>query len=144
MLLKLAVRAEKMSEDLSQLMKDKAMKATLEKLMKTIVEQRDEMIMLRSMNQRMEQLSIDVNEYTIQMLDQPTPESHHTDISIDGYNDAHSNMSTNGHINFVKDVVDEEIEDSHSYISIDGYVDDAQCEYKVLSIDDDMSTNDIF
>jgi len=41
--------------------------------MKTIVEQRDEMIMLRSMNQRMEQLSTDVNEYTIQMLDQPTP-----------------------------------------------------------------------
>jgi len=54
-------------------MKDKAMEATLEKLMKTIVEQRDEMIMLRSMNQRMEQLSTDVNEYTIQMLDQPTP-----------------------------------------------------------------------
>jgi len=77
MLLKLAIRAEQMSEDLSQLMKDKAMEATLEKLMKTIVEQRDEMIMLRSMNQRMEQLSTDVNEYTIQMLDQPTPESHH-------------------------------------------------------------------
>jgi len=73
MLLKLAIRAEQMSEDLSQLIKDKAMEATLEKLMKTIVEQRDEMIMLRSMNQRMEQLSTDVNEYTIQMLDQPTP-----------------------------------------------------------------------
>ena len=69
MLLKLAVRAEKMSEDLSQLMKDKAMKATLEKLMKTIVEQRDEMIMLRSMNQRMGQLSTKVREYTIEMLD---------------------------------------------------------------------------
>ena len=67
MLLKLAIRAEQMLEDLSQLMKDKAMEATLEKLMKTIVEQRDEMIMLRSMNQRMEQLSIDVNEYTIQI-----------------------------------------------------------------------------
>jgi len=64
-------------------MKDKAMKATLEKLMKTIVEQKDEMIMLRSMNQKMEQLSTDVNEYTIQMLDQPTSESHHTNISID-------------------------------------------------------------
>ncbi|QCD96184.1 ent-kaurene synthase [Vigna unguiculata] len=96
MLLKLAIRAQQMSEDLSQLMKDKAMEATLEKLMKTIVEQRDEMIMLRSMNQRMEQLSTDVNEYTIQMLDQPTPESHHTDISTDRYNDAHSNMSTDG------------------------------------------------
>jgi len=133
-----------MSEDLSQLMKDKPMEATLEKLMKTIVEQRDEMIMLRSMNQRMEQLSTDVNENTIQMLDQPTSESHHTDISTDRYNDAHSNMSTDGHINFAKDVADEEIEDSHTYISTDGYVDDAQCEYKVLSIDDDMSINDLF
>jgi len=144
MLLKLAIRAEQMSEDLSQLMKDKAMEATLEKLMKTIVEQRDEMIMLRSMNQRMEQLSTDVNEYTIQMLDQPTPESHHTDISTNRYNDAHSNMSTDGHINFAKNVADEEIEDSHTYISTNGYVDDAQCEYKVLSIDDDMSIDDLF
>jgi len=50
MLLKLTIRAEQMLEDLNQLMKDKAMEATLEKLMKTIVEQRDEMIMLRSMN----------------------------------------------------------------------------------------------
>ena len=39
MLLKLAVGAEQMSEDLSQLMKDKVMEATLEKLMKTIVDQ---------------------------------------------------------------------------------------------------------
>ncbi|QCD96582.1 hypothetical protein DEO72_LG6g1288 [Vigna unguiculata] len=122
MLLKLAIRAEQMSEDLSQLMKDKAMEATLEKLMKTIVEQMDEMIMLRSMSQRMEQLSTDVNKY----------------------NDAHSNMSTDGHINFAKDVADEEIEDSHTYISTDGYVDDAQCKYKVLSIDDDMSIDDLF
>jgi len=93
-----------MSEDLSQLMKDKVMKATLEKLMKTIVEQRDEMIMLRSMNQRMEQLSTNVNEYTIQMLDQPTPESHHGDISTDRYSDAHSNMSTDGHIKDVAEI----------------------------------------
>jgi len=42
MLLRLAITAEEMLEDLSQLMKDKAMKATLEKHMKTIVEQRDE------------------------------------------------------------------------------------------------------
>ncbi|QCE03664.1 hypothetical protein DEO72_LG8g1689 [Vigna unguiculata] len=144
MLLKLAIRAEQMLEDLSQLMKDKAIEATLEKLMKTIIEQRDEMIILRSMNQRMEQLSTDVNEYTIQMLNQPTPESHQTDISTNRYNDACSNMSTNGHINFGKDVADEEIEDSHTYISTNGYVDDAQCEYKVLSIDDDMSINDLF
>jgi len=133
-----------MLEDLSQLMKDKAIEATLEKLMKTIVEQRDEMIILRSMNQRMEQLSTDVNEYTIQMLDQPTPESPHIDISTDRYNDAHNNMSTDGHINFAKDVADKEIEDSHTYISTDGYVDDAQCEYKVLSIDDNMSIDDLF
>ena len=92
----------------------------------------------------MEQLSTDVNEYTIQMLDQPTPESHHTDISTDRYNDAHSNMSTDGHINFGKDVADEETEDSQTYISIDGYVDDAQWEYKVLCIDNDMSINDLF
>jgi len=102
------------------------------------------MIMLRSMNQRMEQLSTDVNEYTIQMLDQPTPESHHTDISADRYNDAHSNMSTDEHVNFAKDVGDEEIEDSHTYISTDGYVDDARCEYKVLFVDDVMSIDDLF
>jgi len=144
MLLKLAIRAEQMSKDLSQLLKDKAMEATLEKLMKTIVEQMDEMIMLRSMNQRMEQLSTNVNEYTIQMLDQPTPESHHTDISTNRYNDSHSNMSTDGHVNFAKDVADEEIEDSHTYISTDGYVDNAQCEYKVLSIDYDTSIDDLF
>jgi len=83
-------------------MKDKVMEATLEKLMKTIIKQRDEMIMLRSMNQRMEQLSTNVNEYTIPMLDQQTSESHHTDISTDKYNDGHSNMSTDGHINFTK------------------------------------------
>ena len=45
-------------------------------------------------------------------------------------------MSTNGHINFAKDVVDEEIKDSHINISTDGYVDDAQCEYKVVHLDD--------
>jgi len=56
-------------------------------------------------------------------------------------------MSTDGHINFTKDVVefvDEEIEDSHTNISIDGYVDGAQCEYKFLSINDDIGTNDLF
>jgi len=72
MLLKLAIRAEQMSEDLSQLMKEKSMEATLEKLMKLIVEQRHERIMLKNMNQRMKQLSTDVNKYTIQMLDPQT------------------------------------------------------------------------
>ncbi|QCD99504.1 hypothetical protein DEO72_LG7g786 [Vigna unguiculata] len=53
-------------------------------------------------------------------------------------------MSTDGHINFAKDVADEEIEDSHTYISTDGYVDNAQYEYNFLSVNDDMSTNDLF
>ena len=85
-----------------------------------------------------------MNEYTIQMLDQPTPESHHPDISADRYNDAHSNMSTDEHVNFAKDFTDLEIEDSHTYISTYGYVDDARCEYKVLSINDVMSIDDLF
>ena len=49
-----------------------------------------------------------------------------------------------GHINFAKNVADEEIEDSHTYISTDGYVDNAQYEYKFLFVNDDMSTNDLF
>ena len=47
-------------------------------------------------------------------------------------------------INFAKNVVDEEIEDSHTYISTDGYVDNAQYEYKFLFVNDDISTNDLF
>jgi len=46
-------------------------------------------------------------------------------------------------INFNKDVANEEIEYSHTDIYIDGY-NVAQCEYKVLFINDDMSTNDVF
>ena len=64
-----------MSNELSQLMNEKVREPTLKIFMKTIVEQRAEIMnMLGGLNQRMEQLSIDVNEYTIQMLDQPTPE----------------------------------------------------------------------
>ena len=37
--------------------------------------------------------------------EKPIAESHHIDISTDGYNDAHSNMSTDGHINFAKDLM---------------------------------------
>jgi len=63
------------SNELSQLMNEKVREPTLKIFMKTIVEQRAEIMnMLGGLNQRMEQLSIDVNEYTIQMLDQPTPE----------------------------------------------------------------------
>ena len=67
--------------------------------------------------------------------EKPIAESHHIDISTDGYTDCHSNMSIDGHIKDVAEV-DEEIEDSHTNISTDGYVDNAQCEYKVLSVDD--------
>jgi len=70
-------------------------------------------------------------------------ESHHIDISTDGYTDCHSNMSTDGHIKDVAEV-DEEIKDSYTNISADGYDDDAQCEYKVVPVDEDMSTNDHF
>jgi len=59
MFLKLAIRAEQMFVDLNQLMNDKARWATLDKLIKTIVEQKDEMIMLKSMNQRMKQFKTD-------------------------------------------------------------------------------------
>ena len=76
--------------------------------------------------------------------EKPIAESHHIDISTDRYNDAHSNMSIDGHINFAKDVVDEEIKDSHTNISTNGYVDDTPCEYKVVPIDENMSTNDHF
>jgi len=87
------------------------------------------------------------------MLDQPIPESHYIDISTNGYIDViidvHTNMSTNGHINFTKDVVDhadEGIRVSHTDISTDGYVDNAQYEYeyKVIFVDEDMNTHDPF
>jgi len=73
----------------------------------------------------------------------PIAESHHIYISTDGYTDCHSNMSTDGHIKNVAEV-DEEIKDSHTNISTNGYVDDAQCEYKVVPVHEDMSTNDHF
>ena len=84
-----------------------------------------------------------INEMKQQM---DTVESHHTKRFVDMYDDAHSNMSTDGNINYIKDVVevDEEIGDSHIDISTDGYDDDAQCEYKVLFVNEDMSKNDDF
>jgi len=51
-----------------------------------------------------------------------TVESHHNEIFANMYDDVHSNMSTDGHTNYTKDVVeyvDEEIEDSHTSISVD-------------------------
>jgi len=53
-----------------------------------------------------------------------TVESHHNEIFANMYDDVHSNMSTDGHTNYTKDVVeyvDEEIEDSHTSISVDWY-----------------------
>ncbi|QCE14440.1 hypothetical protein DEO72_LG11g1440 [Vigna unguiculata] len=137
-LLKLAIRAEQMSEDLSQLMNDAVRKVTLEDMMKMMTEmmkmdQTDQKEMMNAATQSLQNQS-----------EKPIAESHHIDISTDGYNHFHSNMSTDGHINFAKDVADEEIEDSHTNISTDGYVDDAQCEYKVVPVDEDMSTNDHF
>ncbi|QCE00017.1 hypothetical protein DEO72_LG7g1303 [Vigna unguiculata] len=102
-LLKLAIRAEKMSEDLSQLMNDVVRKVTLEDMMNMMIE-------MMKMNQ--------------------TDQKEMMNATTQSFN-----MSTDGHI-FDVAKVDEEIEDSHTNISIDGYVDNAQCEYKVLSVDD--------
>jgi len=137
-LLKLAIRAEQMSEDLSQLMNDAVRKVTLEDMMKMMTE-------MMKMNQTDQKEMMNAATQSLQsQSEKPIAESHHIDISTDGYNDANSNMSTDGHINFAKDVADEEIKDSHTNISTDGYVDDAQCEYKVVPVDEDMSTNDHF
>ncbi|QCD93326.1 hypothetical protein DEO72_LG5g1399 [Vigna unguiculata] len=137
-LLKLAIRAEQMSEDLSQLMNDAMTKVTLEDMMKMMTE-------MMKMNQTDQKEMMNAATQSLQsQSEKPIAESHHIDISTDGYNDAHSNMSTDGHINFAKDVADEEIKDSPINISTDGYVDDAPCEYKVVPVDDVMSTNDHF
>ncbi|QCD78843.1 hypothetical protein DEO72_LG1g2479 [Vigna unguiculata] len=137
-LLKLAIRAEQMSEDLSQLMNDAVRKVTLEDMMKMMTE-------MMEMNQTDQKEMMNAATQSLQsQSEKPIAESHHIDISTDGYNDAHSNMSIDGHINFAKDVADEEIKDSHKNISTDRYVDDAQCEYKVVPVDDVMSTNDHF
>jgi len=49
-------------------------------------------------------------------------------------------MSTDGHTKDVAEV-DEEIKDSHTNVSTDGYVDNAQSEYKVIFVDANMSKN---
>jgi len=128
-LLKLAIRAEQMSEDLSQLMNDAVRKVTLEDMMKMMTE-------MMKMNQTDQKEMMNAIRQSLQSQSEKSiAETHHIDISTDGYNDFHSNMSTDGHILDVAEV-DEEIEDSHTNISTDGYVDNAQCEYKVLSVDD--------
>jgi len=53
MLLKLTIKAEQISDALSQLMNDKVMEATLENFMKTIVEHKVDIIkMLGDLNQK--------------------------------------------------------------------------------------------
>jgi len=135
-LLKLAIRVEQMSEDLSQLMNDAVRKVTLEDMMKMMTE-------MMKMNQTDQKEMMNAATQSLQnQYEKSIAESHHIDISTDRYNDAHSNMSTDGHINFAKVVADEEIKDSHTNISIDGYVDAAQCEYKIVPVDENMSNND--
>jgi len=136
-LLKLAIRAEQMSEDLSQLMNDTVRKVNLEDMMNMMIE-------MMKLNQTDQKEMINAAIQSLQsQFEQPIAESHHIDISTDGYNNCHSNMSTDGHIKDVAEV-DEEIKDSHTNISTDGYVDAAPCEYKVVPVDDVMSTNDHF
>jgi len=136
-LLKLAIRAEQMSEDLSQLMNDAVRKVTLEDMMNMMIE-------MMKMNQTDQKEMMNAATQSLQSQSEKSiAESHHIDISTDGYNDCHSNMSTDGHIKDVAEV-DEEIKDSHTNIFTDGYVDDAPCEYKVVPVDDVMSTNDHF
>jgi len=120
MLLKLAIKAEQMCEDLSQLINDTVRKVTLEDMMNMITEMMklnltDQKEMMNAATQSLQ------NQY-----EKPIAESHHIYISIDGYNHCHSNMSIEGHIKDVAEV-DEEIKDSHTNISTDGYVDNAQC-----------------
>ncbi|QCE03904.1 hypothetical protein DEO72_LG8g1934 [Vigna unguiculata] len=137
-LLKLAIRAEQMSEDLSQLMNDAVRKVTLEDMMKMMTK-----MMKRNQTDQKEMMNAATQSLQSQSK-KPIAEAHHIDISNDRYTDAHSNISTDRHINFAKDVADEEIKDSHKNISTDGYVDDDQCEYKVVPVDEDMSTYDHF
>ena len=119
-------------------MNDAVRKITLEDMMNMMIE-------MMKINQTYQKEMMNAATQSLQsQSEKPMAESHHIDISTDGYNDAHSNMSTDGHINFAKDVADEEIKDSHTNISTDGYVDDAPCGYKVVPIDEDMSTNDHF
>jgi len=126
-----------MSEHLSKLMNDTVRKVTLEDMMNMMSE-------MMKMNQTDQKEMMNASTQSLQnQSEKPIAESHHIDISTDGYNDCHSNMSTNGHVKDVAEV-DEKIKDSHTNISIDGYVNDAQCEYKVVPVDEDMSTNDHF
>ncbi|QCD86288.1 hypothetical protein DEO72_LG3g809 [Vigna unguiculata] len=136
-LLKLAIRAEQMSEDLSQLTNDAVRKVTWDDMMNMMTE-------MMKMNQTNQKEMMNATTQSLQSQSEKSiAESHHIDISTDGYNDCLSNMSTDGHIKDVAEV-DEEIKDSHTNISTDGCVDDAPCEYKVVPVDDVMSTNDHF
>ena len=84
-------------------MNDAVRKVTLEDMMNM-------MIKMMKMNQTDQKEMMNAATQSLQsQSEKPIAESHHIDISTDRYNDAHSNMSTDGHINFAKDVADEEI-----------------------------------
>jgi len=79
-LLKLAIRVEQMFDDLSQLTNEIVREATLEKLMKMLIEHYAIMnqmmnVAIQSMHNQLGQLIIDVNEYKIQRLNRPITES---------------------------------------------------------------------
>ncbi|QCE03990.1 hypothetical protein DEO72_LG8g2022 [Vigna unguiculata] len=77
-----------MSEDLSQLMNDAVRKVTLEDMMKMMTE-------MMKMNQTDQKEMMNAATQSLQsQSEKPIAESHHIDISIDRYNDCHSNMST--------------------------------------------------
>ena len=87
-LLKLAIRAEQMSEDLSQLMNDTVRKVTLEDMMKMMTE-------MMKMNQTDHKQMMNAATQSLQsQSEKPIVESHHIDISTDGYNDFHSKIIT--------------------------------------------------
>jgi len=97
-LLKLAIKAEQMSEDLSQLMNDAVRKVTLEDMMKMMTE-------MMKMNHTDQKEMMNVAAQSLQSLyEKSIAESHHIDISTDGYIDCHSNMSIDGHIKDVAEV----------------------------------------
>ena len=88
-----------MSEDLSQLMNDIVRKVTLEDMMKMMTE-------MMKMNQTDQKEMMNAATQSSQsQSEKPIAESHHIDISTDGYNDCHSNMSTDGHIKDVAELM---------------------------------------
>ena len=81
MLLKLAIKAEQMSEDLSQLMNDTVRKVTLEDMMNMMTE-------MMKMNQTDQKEMMNAATQSLQnQSEKLIAESYHIDISTNGYND---------------------------------------------------------